>query len=115
MTLEDVIESIKLLTVKVKTDKESGTGVLFLQDDKAYVLTVYHCIYGKGTKPHNVENGNISLKFDSKICENEINPLEFKGYNENNVLLKVDIDSLKIILYQSYFYLIEFFMINHII
>jgi len=96
MTLENIIESIKLLTVKVKTDKESGTGVLFLQDGKAYVLTVYHCIYGKGTEPHNVENENISLTFDSKIFEAIINPLDFKGYNENIVLLEVDINNLQI-------------------
>ena len=96
MTLENIIESIKLLTVKVKTDKESGTGVLFLQDGKAYVLTVYHCIYGKGTEPHNVENENISLTFDSKIFEPIINPLDFKGYNENIVLLEVDINNLQI-------------------
>jgi len=96
MTLEDVIESIKLLTVKVKTDKESGTGVLFLQDDKAYVLTVYHCIYGKETEPHNVKNENISLTFDSKICEDIINPLNFKDYDENIVLLEININKLKI-------------------
>jgi len=96
MTLENIIESIKLLTVKVETDKEKGTGVLFFQDGKAYVLTVYHCIYGKKKEAHNVENENISLKFDPVICEDEINPLDFKGYNENIVLLEVDINNLKI-------------------
>jgi len=96
MTLENIIENIKLLTVKVNTDKESGTGVLFLQDTKAYVLTVYHCIYGKGAEAHNVENENISFKFDFKICEDIINPLYFRGCNENIVLLEVDINKLKI-------------------
>jgi len=96
MTLDDIIESIKLLTVKVETDKEKGTGVLFLQEDKAYVLTVYHCIYGKEIEAHNVKNKNISFKFDSKICKDKINPLDFTNYKKNIVLSEVDISKLKI-------------------
>jgi len=96
MTLEKIIESIKFLTVKVKTDKESGTGVLIIQDDKAYVLTVYHCIYGKKETLYKVDKESITFKFDSKICEDEINSLDFKEYNKNIVLLEVDISKLKI-------------------
>jgi len=101
MILEDIIEAIKLLTVKIETEKEKGTGVLVIQKNRAYVLTVYHCIYGKEESPHIVNNKNISFKFNSKISEEVINPLEIEKYKEvylkkNIVLLEVDITKLKI-------------------
>lgn len=105
MTLDNIIESIKLLTVKVEmnnnTNKENGTGVLIIQNNKAYVLTVYHCIYGKGESPHIVKSENILFKFDSKISEEVIRPLNMEKYKEvylakNIVLLEVDISKLKI-------------------
>lgn len=96
MTLEDIIENIKLLTVKVKTDKESGTGVLVIQNNKAYVLTVYHCIYGKKEPYHTVDVDNVIFKFNSKVTTKDIKPLNIEGYKENIVLLEVDITKLKI-------------------
>jgi len=96
MTVDDIIETIKLLTVKVETDKEKGTGVLVIQNNKVYVLTVYHCIYGKEKPYHIVNNDNVTFKFASKISEENINPLNIEGYKENIVLLEVDITKLKI-------------------
>lgn len=96
MTLDEIIETIKLLTVKVETNKEKGTGVLIIQDNRAYVLTVYHCIYGKEEPYHVVNEDNVIFKFDSKISKEDIRPFKIEGYNENIVLLEVDITKLKV-------------------
>lgn len=96
MTLDEIIETIKLLTVKVETDKEKGTGVLIIQNNKAYVLTVYHCIYGKENPYHTVNKENVTFMFNTKVCKEDIKPLNIERYKENLILLEVDINTLTI-------------------
>ena len=96
MNLENILETIRLLTVKVETNREKGTGVLIVQNGRAYVVTVYHCIYGKAKSPPNIQIDNITFKFDSKLTTEEIKPLSIESYREKIVLLEVEIARLRV-------------------
>ena len=96
-------ELISQLTVRVKaTGKtedgsnvtEKGTGVLLLQNNRAYVLTVYHCIYGVKKPFHKVAKEGIRFSFLSTICSESLNPINITPLKQNLVLMEVDINKL---------------------
>ena len=59
-------EIIKTLTTQIITPKERGTGVLIEYHNHPSILTVYHCIYGKNPKAHNIEADDIKIVFSNK-------------------------------------------------
>jgi len=94
---------IAQLTVRVKapgkkedgkTFIEKGTGVLLLQDNRAYVLTVYHCIYGKKEPFHTPNKEDIKFSFLLDICPEVINPIKVTPLQQNLVLMEIDIQQL---------------------
>lgn len=103
MEEEQIKDLISQLTIRVKstgtngdgkTITEKGTGVLLLQDSKAYILTVYHCIYGKEEPFLNISKENITFSFIPNICTEKINPIDIIPLKENLVLLELDIKYL---------------------
>ena len=96
-------ELISQLTVRVKatgtmeegkTVTEKGTGVLLLQNNRAYVLTVYHCIYGVKEPSHKVDKEGIKFSFLSTICSELLNPINITSLKQNLVLMEIDINKL---------------------
>ena len=96
-------ELISQLTVRIKSRgtteegkniTEKGTGVLLLQNNRAYVLTVYHCIYGVKEPFHKVAKESIKFSFLSTICSELLNPINITPLKQNLVLLKIDINKL---------------------
>lgn len=94
MTEAEIKDLIKKATVQIEVsidDKiNNGTGVLLQQNDKSYVLTVHHCIYGKEKQFHNIEVDNITLILEQNICSNNIKPISIITFKENIVLLEID-------------------------
>jgi hypothetical protein len=74
---------------------EKGTGVLLLQDNRAYVLTVYHCIYGVKEPFHTVTKNGIKFSFSLEVCSEPISPIEITPLKQNLVLMEIDISRLK--------------------
>lgn len=94
---------IAQLTVRVKVSgkkadgrgfMEKGTGVLLLQDNRAYVLTVYHCIYGEKKPFHTLKQEDIKFSFLSVVCPQVINPIKISPLKQNLVLMEIDIQQL---------------------
>ncbi|MCK5918330.1 MAG: SUMF1/EgtB/PvdO family nonheme iron enzyme [Cocleimonas sp.] len=99
MNKEEAFKEIKLLTVKIETEYEKGTGVLIFKNNRAYVLTVHHCIYGKKEPYHNLVENSIKITLDSKISKILINPIECTVYKNDIVCLELDtkiINNIKI-------------------
>lgn len=102
MEEEQIKDIIKKLTVRVKattnidskTITEQGTGILLLQDNRAYVLTVHHCIYGKTEPFHEVLKDDIEFSFINEMCSETLIPIDIKSFKENLVLLEIDIKKL---------------------
>lgn len=94
MTKEKIKDLIKQVTVKIEVSVdnqiEKGTGVLLQQNDKLYVLTVHHCIYGKKKPFHNTQIHNINLILDQNICPNHVKPISINTFKENLVLLEIE-------------------------
>jgi len=94
MTEEDIKNIIKEATVKITVtiDEtiESGTGVLINQQDKYYVITVYHCVYGKDNIPLNINSGNIELEFHSTIYLDKLTPINIEPISSNIVIMELD-------------------------
>jgi hypothetical protein len=98
MTEEDIKNLIKEATVKItvtlSTEVVNGTGVLISQNNKLYVVTVYHCIYGKEDTSQEIINQNIELKFHSTVSVNKLNPINIEPISSNIVILELDNDSI---------------------
>lgn len=94
MTETAIKELIKKVTVKVEVciDEhiEKGTGVLIRQNDKFYILTVHHCIYGKDEPYYDTKVQNISLRFEQDGYTNIITPNSIIDIKTNLVLLEIN-------------------------
>ena len=94
MTEEDIKNIIKEATVKITVtiDEtiERGTGILINQQDKYYVITVYHCVYGKDNIPLNINSGNIELEFHSTIYLDKLTPINIEPISSNIVIMELD-------------------------
>ena len=95
MTEEDIKNIIKKATVKITVTIdntiERGTGVLINQQNKYYVVTVYHCIYGKkGNTPLNINCENIELEFHSTIYSDKLTPINIEPISSNIVVMELD-------------------------
>jgi len=94
MTESEIKDLIKKVTVKIEVSIgdqiEKGTGVLLQQNDKLYILTVHHCIYGKKKPFHNTQVHNINLKLDQNICSNNVKLIAINTFKENIVLLEME-------------------------
>ena len=66
MNEQKIKESIKAITVQIITPKEQGTGVLIKYNNYLSILTVYHCVYGKKSKPHKIEADEVKFVFSNK-------------------------------------------------
>ena len=90
MTETEIKDLIKKATVKIEVSVdnkiEKGTGILLQQNEKSYVLTVHHCIYGTEKPFHNTQANNITLTFDS----NNVKPININTFQENIVLLEIE-------------------------
>ena len=95
MNKNHAFEQIKLLSVKIETKHENGTGVLFLNEDKAYILTVHHCIYGKEKPYHTPVEKDIRIIFNPKISNSSLNPISIKVYGKNIACLEIDTNKIK--------------------
>jgi len=99
MTEENIKHIIKEATVKIIVTTanrlEKGTGVLINQKNKFYVLTVYHCIYGKDDTSLDITNQNIELEFHSTIINNKLNPINIESISSNIVVLELDNNSIE--------------------
>lgn len=94
MTESKIKDLIKKVTVQIEVSIdgkiENGTGVLLQQNGKSYVLTVYHCIYGKSNPSHNTQVNNITLTFEENTCLNNVKPISINIFQENLVLLEIE-------------------------
>lgn len=103
MTETEIKDLIKKVTVKIEVsigDKiEKGTGVLLQQNEKTYVLTVHHCIYGKEKPFHNTQVDNITLTLEQNICSNNVKLIAINTFKENIVLLEIENLALKDVKY----------------
>lgn len=94
MTETEIKDLIKKVTVKIEVSInggiEKGTGILLQQNEKSYVLTVHHCIYGQTEVSYNVQVQDITLIFHQNICSNEIKPISINTLKENIVLLEIE-------------------------
>jgi len=63
VTEKEIKENIKQLTVQIETPNEKGTGVLISYKSRPYILTVHHCIYGKGANEHQVDADDVKFIF----------------------------------------------------
>ena len=63
MNEKEIKDNIKALTVQIITPKEQGTGVLIMYQNKPYILTVHHVIYGKVKKNENIEADDVKFIF----------------------------------------------------
>lgn len=94
MTETEIKELIKNVTVKIEVSIggtiEKSTGVLIKQNDKLYVLTVYHCIYGKAEPYHNTQVQNISFRFEQDVTSYTIKPNSIMALDKNLVLLEIN-------------------------
>jgi len=66
MNEQTIKDNIKALTVQIITPKEQGTGVLIYHNNRPSILTVYHCIYGKKSKPHQIEADEVKFIFSNR-------------------------------------------------
>jgi len=66
MNEKEIKDNIKALTVQIITLKEQGTGVLIYHNNCLSILTVYHCIYGKKSKPHQIEADEVKFIFSNR-------------------------------------------------
>ena len=73
---------------------EKGTGVLLLQNNRAYVLTVHHCVYGEKEPFHKVDKKNITFSLFSEVCLEDLNPIGIIPLKQNLVLMEIDINKL---------------------
>ncbi|MEA3498308.1 MAG: hypothetical protein U9R16_04530 [Campylobacterota bacterium] len=103
MEEEQIKDLISQLTVRLNvigtkedgtTAIEKGTGILLLQGNKAYILTVYHCIYGEKEPFHKISNESITFSFIPSICTKKINPINIVPLKQNLVLMEIDFDYL---------------------
>lgn len=98
MTLEEIKNTIKELTVQIEviTDRgiEKGTGVLINQEGNYYVVTVYHCIYGKNEESLAVSVNDIELEFYSTVTKSKLKPLNIESLSTNIVILQIDRSSI---------------------
>lgn len=94
MTEAEIKDIIKKATVKIEVSIdnkiEKGTGILLQQNEKSYVLTVHHCIYGTEKPFHNTQANNITLILDQNICSNSVRPITINTFKENLVLLEIE-------------------------
>lgn len=94
MTEANLKDLIKKVTIKIEVsvDKniEKGTGVLIKQNEKFYVLTVHHCIYGKSYPYHDTKAENISFKFEQDVCTDIIKAKSIIDFKQNLVLMEID-------------------------
>ncbi len=86
MTEKEIKENIKQLTVQIETPYEKGTGVLISYKNRPYILTVHHCIYGKGAKEHQVDADDVKFIFYNKA---ELYAVDIISLG-NLVLLEID-------------------------
>ena len=63
MNEKEIKDNIKALTEQIITPKEQGTGVLIMYQNKPYILTVHHVIYGKAKKNENIEADDVKFIF----------------------------------------------------
>ncbi len=63
MNEKRVKDQIKKLTVQIVTPKERGTGVLIMYQNKPYILTVRHVIYGKAKRAKEIESDEVEFVF----------------------------------------------------
>lgn len=98
MTEENIKNIIKEATVKITVTTDNGvensTGVLINQQNKFYVVTVYHCIYGKEDTPLEITNQNIELEFHSTVSDNKLKPTNIESLSSNIVILELDNSSI---------------------
>lgn len=93
MTSEEIKNNIKQLTVKItvthsESKKEIGTGVIVLGNSSYYILTSYHCIFGKDDNV-GVEINNINIEKDSSLDKYTLNIINIITFKKNLVLLKL--------------------------
>lgn len=79
-------EKIKELTVQIITPKERGTGVLVVYKNNPCVLTVHHCIYGKGSVEQSIDADEVKFVLHNRA---ELYAIDIETIGEL-VLLKLN-------------------------
>lgn len=89
--IKDLIKKVTVyIEVSINNNTEKGTGVLLQQNEKSYILTVYHCIYGKEEPHYSTQAENVNLTFEKDVCPNIVNPIAIYPFKKNIVLLEID-------------------------
>jgi transcription termination factor NusB len=94
METEEIINHIKDLTVQIETsDKkkhsEKGTGVIIKNNKKLFILTVYHCVYGKKEPKPIITPNMINVEIDNIHSDNKVTVINIIEYKENLILLEI--------------------------
>lgn len=92
MTSEKIKNNIKQLTVKItvthsESNKEIGTGVIVFGNSAYYILTSYHCIFGKNDNTE-ISINDIDVEKDFSLNEYTLRLTNIITFKKNLVLIE---------------------------